>query len=129
MNLRILLPSEVFADLHDVSKVVAETTAGSYGFLPHRLDCVAALVPGLLYYQSDAGGEVYLGVDEGVLVKTGQDILVSVRRALAGTDLAQLREAVDKAFLSLDADESQRRASAVKMEGQLVHQLSRFHRE
>jgi F-type H+-transporting ATPase subunit epsilon len=129
MNLKILLPFQIFADLHDVSNVVAETTAGSFGFLPHRLDCVAALVPGILYYQSTAKGEVYLGVDEGVLVKTGQDLLISVRNALAGTDLGQLREAVDKDFLRLDAQEKQLRASAAKMEGQLAHQLLIFENE
>ena len=126
MNLKILLPFQIFADLRDVSKVVAETTAGSVGFLPHRLDCVAALVPGILYYQSASGGDVYLGVDEGVLVKTGQDLLISVRNALAGTDLGQLHEAVDKDFRRLDAQEKQRRASVAKMEGQLAHQLSIF---
>jgi F-type H+-transporting ATPase subunit epsilon len=126
MNLKILLPFQIFADLRDVSKVVAETTAGSFGFLPNRLDCVAALVPGILYYHSVAEGEVYLGVDEGVLVKTGQDLLISVRNALGGKDLGQLHEAVDKDFLRLDAQEKQRRASAAKMEGQLAHQLSIF---
>ena len=129
MNLKILLPFQIFADLHDVSKVVAETTAGSFGFLPQRLDCVASLVPGILFYQSAAQGDVYLGVDEGVLVKTGQDLLISVRNALAGADLGRLRQAVDKDFLRLDAQEKQRRASAAKMEGQLAHQLSIFEDE
>lgn len=37
-----------------------------FGLLPHRPDCVAALVPGILIYESDAEGEVYVAVDEGV---------------------------------------------------------------
>jgi F-type H+-transporting ATPase subunit epsilon len=129
MNLKILLPFEVFADLHDVSEVVVETTAGSFGLLPQRLDCVASLVPGILCYRIAAHGEVCLGVDEGVLVKTGQDLLVSVRNALAGQDLGRLREAVDRDFLRLDAEEKLQRASAAKMEGQLAHQLSIFEHE
>ena len=44
-------------------------------------------------------GEVYVAVDEGVLIKTGQDVLVSVRNAIVGTDLSQLREAVKEEFL------------------------------
>jgi hypothetical protein len=47
---------------------------------------------GILTYEADGGGEVYVAVDEGVLVKTGPDVLVSVRRALGGTDLGQLRD-------------------------------------
>ena len=67
-----------------MSRIVAETRAGSFGLLPHRLDCVAALTPGILTYETEADGEVYVAVDHGVLVKTGQEVLVSVRRALAG---------------------------------------------
>ena len=93
MNLKILLPFQVFAEKSDVTRIVAETPQGSFGLLPHRLDCVAALAPGILTYETEADGEVFVAVDEGVLIKTGADVLVSVRRALGGTDLGQLREA------------------------------------
>ena len=42
MNLKILLPFQVFADKTAVSRVVAESHDGSFGLLPHRLVCVAA---------------------------------------------------------------------------------------
>ena len=90
MNLKILLPFQIFAEKTGVSRIVAETREGSFGLLPHRLDCVAALAPGILIYEIDGQGEVYVAVDEGVLVKTGPDVLVSVRRALGGTDLGRL---------------------------------------
>ena len=91
MNLKILLPFEVFAEKTGVSRIVAEARGGSFGLLPHRLDCVAALTPGILTYEVEAEGEVYVAVDDGVLVKTGLDVLVSVRRAHGGTDLGHLR--------------------------------------
>ncbi len=105
MNLKILLPFQVFAEKTGVTRIVAETREGSFGLLPHRLDCVAALVPGILIYQTESGGEVLVAVDEGVLVKTGMDVLVSVRRAIGGTDLGQLHAAVEKEFLTLDDNE------------------------
>ena len=52
MNLKVLLPFEIFADKTGVSRIVAETREGSFGLLPHRLDCVAALAPGILTYQT-----------------------------------------------------------------------------
>ena len=52
MNLRILLPFGVFTQKADVLRVVADTTDGSYGLLPNRLDCVAALLPGILTYEA-----------------------------------------------------------------------------
>ena len=65
MNLRILLPFQIFAEKTGVLRIVAETSEGSFGILPHRLDCAAALVPGILTYWTDGGGPVYLAVDEG----------------------------------------------------------------
>src|ERR1035438_8376899 len=87
MNLKVLLPFEIFADKTGVSRIVAETREGSFGLLPHRLDCVAALAPGILIYQLGAQAEAYMAVDEGVLVKTGMDVLMSVRNAIFGTGL------------------------------------------
>src|SRR5271154_3163416 len=99
MNLKVLLPSRVVADETNVSRIVVQTPEGEVGLLPHRLDCVAAPAPGLLTYETKDEGPVYLAVDEGLLVKAGADVLVSVRRAVKGTDLAQLREAVKREFL------------------------------
>ena len=126
MNLKILLPFQVFADKTGVSRIVVQTLEGSYGLLPHRLDCVAALAPGVLIYETDADGEVFLAVDQGVLVKTGTDVLVSVRRALHGADLGQLRETVDREFLRLDAQEKSVRSVLAKMEGDLVRRMASF---
>jgi F-type H+-transporting ATPase subunit epsilon len=95
MHLKILLPFQIFAEKTGVSDIVAETRDGSFGLLPHRLDCVAALAPGILTYKTQSGEEIFVAVDEGVLVKTGLDVLISVRRALGGTDLGQLRDAIE----------------------------------
>jgi len=65
MNLKVLLPFQIFAEKTGVSRIVAETRDGSFGLLPHRLDCVAALAPGILIYENEAEGEVYIAVDEG----------------------------------------------------------------
>ncbi len=129
MNLKILLPFQIFAERSAVSRIVAETRDGSFGILPHRLDCVAALAPGILTYETKSLGEVFVAVDEGVLVKTGQDVLVSVRRALLGKELGQLREAVEREFLTLDEREQSMRSMLAKMEGDLVRRMAGLHRD
>lgn len=116
MTLRILLPFQVFAEKSGVSRIVAETRAGSFGLLPQRLDCVAALAPGILTFETDAEGEVLVAVDEGVLVKAGAEVLVSVRRAQGGSDLGQLRLAVEKDFKALGENERSARAVMAKLE-------------
>jgi F-type H+-transporting ATPase subunit epsilon len=129
MNLKVLLPFQVFAEKTDVARIVAETREGSFGLLPHRLDCVAALVPGILIYQTESGGEVLVAVDQGVLVKTGMDVLVSVRRAISGTDLGQLHAAVEKEFLTLDENEQSVRSAVAKLETGFLQRFAKFQHE
>ena len=129
MNLKILLPFQVFAEKTGVTRMVAETREGSFGLLPHRLDCVAALVPGILTYQTESGGEVWVAVDEGVLVKTGADVLVSVRRAIGGTDPGQLRAAVEKEFLTLDENEQSVRSAVARLETGFLERFANFQHE
>lgn len=129
MNLKILLPFKVFADLAEVSRIVAETPDGSFGILPQRLDGVAALVPGILTYETDAGGEVFVAIDEGILVKTGPDVLVSVRRALPGADLDQLRATVEQEFLALDESEQSTRTVMAKLETGFLRRFASFQNE
>jgi F-type H+-transporting ATPase subunit epsilon len=129
MTLKVLLPFGVFAEKAGVSRIVAETREGAFGLLPHRLDCVAAIAPGILIYETDADHEVYVAVDEGVLVKSGLDVLVSVRRAIAGADLGQLHDAVEQEFLSLDEDERRVRAATAILEAGFLRRVADFQHE
>ena len=129
MHLKVLLPFQIFAERNGVTRIVAETRDGSFGLLPHRLDCVAALAPGILTYQTESGGEVFVAVDEGVLVKTGQDVLVSVRRAVDGADLGKLRDMVEKEFRTLDARERSARTVTAKLAAGFLRRFVAFHNE
>jgi F-type H+-transporting ATPase subunit epsilon len=129
MHLKVLLPFQVFADIDGVLRIVVETPAGSLGLLPHRLDCVTALTPGLLIYETQALGEVCLAVDEGVLVKAGPEVLVSVRRAMGGADLGQLRAVVEREYLTLDEDEQSLREVSTKLESGFMHRFAEFQRD
>jgi F-type H+-transporting ATPase subunit epsilon len=129
MNLKLLLPFQIFADKKDVLRIVAETCDGSFGLLPQRLDCVAALAPGILTYETEADGEVFVAVDEGVLVKTGLNVFVSVRRALGGKDLETLRDLIKQEFLTLDAHEQSVRAVMAKLETGFLRRFANFRDE
>lgn len=128
MTLKILLPFRVFAEEGGVSRLVAETREGFFGLLPHRLDCAAVLVPGILTYETEAEGEVYVAVDEGILVKAGAQVLVSVRNAFGGADLGALREAVEREFRNLDERERSVRAVLAKLESGLARRFMELQR-
>jgi F-type H+-transporting ATPase subunit epsilon len=126
MHLKILIPFGIFADEPGVLRVVAETRDGSFGILPNRLDCVAGIAPGILAYETKENAAVYVAVDEGVLVKAGQDVLVSVRQAVGGTDLSQLHEAVKRRFLTVDQQERTVRGAVAKMQSGFLSRFAEF---
>ena len=126
ITLKVLLPFAIFTEKSDVTRIVAETREGSFGLLPHRLDCAAALAPGILTYETAAEGEVYLAVDEGILVKAGLEVLVSVRNAVAGTELSRLRETVEQQFMNLDEQEQKVRSALAKLESGFIRRFTAF---
>ena len=116
MRLKILLPYKVFADIKNVKKIVVETTAGSYGILPRRLDCTAALVTGILLYETESDGEKYIALKEGILIKTGGEVMVSVRNAVGNAPLGQLKTLIEKEMIELDELEVNARSVMAKLE-------------
>ncbi|MGB9927590.1 MAG: F0F1 ATP synthase subunit epsilon [Methanosarcina sp.] len=129
MHLKILLPFQVFLEKRDVSRIVADTSEGSLGLLPHRLDFVAVLEPGVFVYENEAEGEVYLAVDKGIISKTGMDVLVSVRNAIRGNNLSQLQKAVEKEFLTLDKREQSLRSVMTKLESGIIRRFVEFYHD
>ena len=129
MDLKILLPFRIFAEIKNVSRIVFDTSEGSYGLLPQRLDCVAALVPGIFTYETEPGGIHYLAIDQGVLVKANTQVLVSIRNAIGGADLGKLHELVEKEFIALDESEKNVRSVMAKMESGFIYSLEKFRKE
>jgi len=122
MKLKVLLPAEVLIE-EDVTKVVAEAYNGFFCLLPRHVDFVAALVPGILSYEIGSGREVFLAVDEGILIKCSQEVLVSTRNAVRGPDLGQLRLTVVEKFEALDEREKSARSAMAKIEAGFVRRF------
>lgn len=115
MKLKLLIPTEVVVD-EEVTKVVADGEHGSFCLLPQHVDFLAPLFPGLLEFEDSQGKEQFVAVDEGVLVKQGDEVLVSTRQAIRGEDLEQLQNAVRDEFRALDEQERAARTAIAKLE-------------
>lgn len=126
MELHILLPFKVFLKISGVRRIVVDTNAGSYGFLPHRLDCVAALVPGILIFETKEGEEHYVAMDEGILTKKDEYVEISVRNAIAGANLGKLRDAVESEFVNLSEKERDVRKAVTKLESEFMQGIKKL---
>lgn len=128
MQLKVLLPAEVLLEAQ-VVKVIAEAVNGQFCLLPRHVDFVAALVPGILYYTSREGTEHIVAVDEGVLVKCGNEVLVSTLNAIPGTHLEQLQSAVAETFRELDDDERRARTTLARLEAGTMKRFLELERQ
>ncbi|MDB2415336.1 F0F1 ATP synthase subunit epsilon [Rickettsiales bacterium] len=126
MQLKILLPFKVFAQKDGVKSIVANTDQGLLGLLPNRLDCVAVLTPGILSWQSQSERETVIAVDDGILVKTGKEVLISVRNAIGGKDIKTLHEAVTKEFIKESDHEKEMRLTLAKLESGFIHRFAEW---
>lgn len=124
MKLRVFQPSHVFLD-EDVAKVLAEGPEGAFGIRPRHLDMAAALVPGILTYQPPGGGENFMAVNGGILVKQGDIVQVATRMAVSG-ELGLLHETVDRFINDLDERERKARSAVARLEADFVRRFVEF---
>jgi F-type H+-transporting ATPase subunit epsilon len=122
MRLKILLPNEIFFE-GQVAQINAEAVNGHFCLLPHHVDFVAAMVPGLLTHHDERGGEHFVAVDDGTLVKCGYEVLVSTRSAIASDDLGSLNGVVENQFQKLDEREKLARSASARLEASLVRRF------
>src|SRR5271166_6234584 len=98
MKLKVWLPTEVLFE-EEVSRIKAEAEDGWFGLLPKHVDFVTALRPGVMTFEPCGKPEEYLAIDRGILVKCGQQVSLSTRNAVRGTNLSQLKSGIEKQFL------------------------------
>jgi F-type H+-transporting ATPase subunit epsilon len=122
LNLKILLPSEIFFK-GEAAKLTAEAVNGSFCLLPKHVDFVSAIVPGILIMEDASGKTVFFAVDQGILVKKGDDVFVSSRNAFTIPDLGKGKEIVEEKFKVIDDREKTSRAAAYRLEADMVRRL------
>ena len=122
MRLKILLPHEVFLD-KKITKLIAEGENGYFCLKPRHIDFVSALVPGLFMITGENGEEEFFALNEGILVKSGDLVLVSTQNAVAGPGLEGLKRAVEEDFRKTNEQEETARSIIAKLE---VDTIRRF---
>lgn len=118
MKLKILIPTEILVEC-EVTKVIAEAENGHFCLLPHHVDFVAALVPGILSFTTEAE-EVFVAVDQGILVKCDGEVFVSTLNAVEGNNLETLKQTVTEQFQILEEKEKLTRSAVAQFEASMM---------
>ncbi len=127
MRMRILTPIEVVVD-ERVLKIVAVATNGAFGILPRHIDFVAPLPPGVLTYMTEEGEERFVGLDEGTLLKRGEDVQISCLAAIFGHDLESLQQHVRQQFQLREEQERTARSALARLEASVVRRFIELER-
>lgn len=122
MRLLLSVPSGVLVDAPAL-KVAAESDFGSFTLLPRHADCALLLLPGLLSYVAEDGAEVFVAVDEGVLVKTGADVRVACQRAVVAGDLERAEAALEERLRKQDEHTRRARAALSRLEADVLRRM------
>ena len=122
MELNIITPERVTQYDH-VCRIVAEASDGVFGILPRHMDHVTQLVAGVLVYETGTGGEHFVGVNSGTLVKNGPTVMVAVRAAIESDDLGHLRDRVEAEFRRHTDDERVARSALARLEAHMVRRF------
>ncbi|MEQ8234464.1 MAG: F0F1 ATP synthase subunit epsilon [Gammaproteobacteria bacterium] len=128
LQLSVVLPHRTLLERDDVAQITLDTLGGSWCLLPRRLDCTAALIPGIALYLDADGAEHAIAIDEGVLVKSGREVTLAVRDALAGVPLGDLAHAVTAAFGARAAREAEVNAALARLESGFVRRFADLER-
>lgn len=123
MLVTLHLPTRTLFDGR-ATRLTAVAENGGFGILPNHVDFVTALVPSVLTLMTPEGRERVFGIDEGLLVKKGNEVDVAVRRGVEGDDLGTLRETVRGTFVEMEEDERVARAALSRLEADMVRRFA-----
>lgn len=119
MIVKIILPDELLLE-KEVASITLETAYGYITMKPAHIDYLAAVVPGVLSYYDQSQEEKYLAVDQGILVKKGKLVSISLKNAIKGENLNLLKETVEKEFKKLLESEKKARTALEKLEAKFI---------
>ena len=122
MIVKLITPNSIM--LHrDFVKVIADGTHGNFCILPRHADYLAPLVPGILVLTDQDDNVRLFATGDGLLVKCGNNVLITVRQAIASDNLVQLQATVRSRFQSMDAKKMAGIAAMASLEANLVRRL------
>jgi F-type H+-transporting ATPase subunit epsilon len=122
MKLFVITPFEEILDV-EATKVVAPGAHGSFCFLPRHADGVWGLKIGILDYIGSDGLRAYVGLNSGIMVKSGHNLWIATNDAVVSENLEQLRSVVDQRFHKISDDERRAQSALARLEAGLVRRL------
>lgn len=118
MKLKIITPLDIFY-VDNVSKIKAEGLEGNFSILPNHADYVSSITTSVFSFEKEGKIE-FFAVDGGVLIKYGENVEFSVRHAIKGNDLENLKKQMEISFKEMEEEEKQTKTALASLEGNIA---------
>jgi len=122
MMLLLSVPAGILLETR-VTRMSGESDRGSFTLLPRHADGAMLLRPGLLSYVGEDGAEVFVAVDEGILVKVDRDVRVACERAVAAGNLENARSALVRYLHERSEHERKSKSVLMALEADVLRRL------
>ena len=127
MDLQIVTPLAVEAELSDIVSVRAEDCSGSFLILPGHADFLTVLTVTVVEWRTEGGETGHIAVRGGIFrVEGGARIQIATRQAISGPTLERLGAAILDELRSEAEAEAKTRTTATRMHMGLMRQLDRY---
>lgn len=101
LNLKIYIPNKLFLE-EVVAKVSVYGKEGFYTILPNHIDYVSSFEDSILIFTKNDGKSVFIGINQGVLIKCGREVQLSTFNAVYGGESVEALRAVLKNAIEKD---------------------------
>lgn len=122
MTVSLRLPTRTLFE-GSALRLLATAANGAFGMLPNHTDFVTALVPSVLILTDENNREQFFGIDEGILMKTGHQVDIAIRRGVRGDNLESLNDTVLASFVEVDEEERVARSALSRLEAGIVRRF------
>ena len=122
MDLRILLPGKTYWQGR-VKRITGEAINGFFCLLPRHVDFITIMTPGIFFALTEKEEDLYLAINEGILIKANEQVTLSTRSAVKGDNLGELKKEVEENFIKINQQEEGARSALQKLEADFVRRF------
>ncbi len=101
-------------------KVTFETLSGFYTLLPKHVDFVAAMKSNIVRYTDENGKERFVACHQGIVVKKGDSVTMSVQGAVLSDALANLPQDLANDFKKKEEERKKLNLAMARLEIGLI---------
>lgn len=124
-----LLAADRGQTIDGVASFIGEDTSGSFGLMAHHVRFMTVLTFGLARLRTADGAWQYAGLPGGLLYFVDNELRISTRRFVMGSDAAAIADLLAQEMLAEEQALAQTRRKLRRLEAQMLERMAQLGQE